>query len=43
VVIAGFAQLLQSERELELSDRRDYAERILRAARELEGLIDERL
>jgi signal transduction histidine kinase len=43
VVIAGFAQLLQSDREVGVVDRQDYAERIERAARELEALIDERL
>jgi signal transduction histidine kinase len=40
VVIAGFAQLLGGDREISLEERRDYAERILRASQELEQLID---
>ena len=43
VVIAGFAQLLQGDREIADSDRRDYADRILRASQELELLMDEAL
>ncbi len=40
VVIAGFAQLLSGDREVTVEERRDYAERILRASQELEKLID---
>ena len=40
VVIAGFAQLLGGDREVTVEERRDYAERILRASQELEQLID---
>ena len=40
VVIAGFAQLLGGDREVTDEERRDYAERILRASQELEELID---
>ncbi|MGI8622409.1 MAG: histidine kinase dimerization/phospho-acceptor domain-containing protein [Solirubrobacteraceae bacterium] len=41
--IAGFAQLLSGDRELADAERRDYAERILRASRDLERLMDEAL
>ena len=41
VVIGGFAQLLSGDREVSDADRRDYAERILRASQELERLMDE--
>jgi signal transduction histidine kinase len=40
VVIGGFAQLLASERPIPEGDRRDYAERIRRAADELQQLVD---
>ena len=40
VVIAGFAQLLGGDREVSDQERRDYADRILRASQELEQLID---
>ncbi len=43
VVIGGFADLLASDRTLEPEQRRDYAERIRRAATELERLITDRL
>ena len=43
VVIGGFAQLLAGEREITDADRRDYAERILRAAEELSAVIDRTL
>ena len=39
VVIDGFAQLLAMERPVSQEDRRDYAERILRASAELESLM----
>ncbi len=43
VVIAGFAQLLSGDREIPDTDRRDYADRILRASQDLERLMDESL
>ncbi len=43
VVIGGFAGLLASDRAIEPEQRRDYAERIQRAAAELERLITETL
>jgi len=43
VVIAGFAQLLSGDRNFTDDERRDYAERILRASRELERMMDEAL
>jgi signal transduction histidine kinase len=39
VVIDGFAQLLAGDRPVSDAERRDYAERILRAAAELERLM----
>ena len=39
VVIDGFAQLLAGDREISDQERRDYAERILRASQELEQLM----
>ncbi len=41
--IVGFAQLLSGDRELADAERRDYAERILRASRDLERMMDEAL
>jgi signal transduction histidine kinase len=43
VVIGGFAQLLAGEREIADADRRDYAERIQRAAEDLSAIIDRAL
>ena len=43
VLIGGFAGLLASDRPMELDQRRDYAERIERAATELEHLIADTL
>jgi len=43
VVIAGFAQLLSGDRDFTDDERRDYAERILGASRELERMMDEAL
>ena len=43
VVIGGFAQLLAGEREISDEDRRDYAERIQRAAEDLTAIIDRAL
>jgi signal transduction histidine kinase len=40
VVIGGFAQLLAGEGEIAVEDRRDYAERIRRAAEELSAIVD---
>lgn len=39
VVIDGFAQLLAGDRPVSDAERRDYAERILRASAELEALM----
>lgn len=43
VVIAGFAQLLAGDRPVSDQERRDYAERILRASEELEQLMTDAL
>jgi signal transduction histidine kinase len=43
VVIGGFAQLLADDREISETDRRDYAERIHRAAEDLGTIIDRAL
>jgi signal transduction histidine kinase len=43
VVIDGFAQLLAGDRPISDAQRRDYAERILRASRELEQLMTDAL
>jgi len=40
VVIGGFAQLLASDREITEAERRDYAERISKAADDLSAIID---
>jgi signal transduction histidine kinase len=39
VVITGFAQLMSGDREVSEQERRDYSERILRAAQEMEELM----
>ena len=39
VVITGFAQLMSGDREISEQERRDYSERILRAAKEMEELM----
>ena len=39
-IVAGFAELLASEREISDELRRDYAERILTAAQELRAMLD---
>ena len=39
VVITGFAQLMAGDREITDQERRDYAERIMRAAQEMEQLM----
>jgi signal transduction histidine kinase len=43
VVIAGFAQLLAGDREISDAERRDYADRILRASQEMEQLMTDAL
>ena len=43
VVIAGFAQLLASDREVSVAERRDYAERIKRASDELQQMMENSL
>ncbi|HVL97540.1 MAG TPA: histidine kinase dimerization/phospho-acceptor domain-containing protein [Solirubrobacteraceae bacterium] len=40
LVISGFAQLLATDGDVPPEQRRDYAERIDRAAQELQRLID---
>lgn len=40
-VVIGFAELLAGEREMTDAQRRDYAERVHRAALDLRRLIDE--
>jgi signal transduction histidine kinase len=39
-IVAGFAEVLAGERPLTEGDRRDYATRIVVAAREIRELID---
>ena len=39
VVITGFAQLMSGDRDVSEQERRDYAERILRAAQEMEKML----
>ena len=39
-IVAGFAEVLAGERPLSEADRRDYANRIVSAAREIRELID---
>jgi len=39
-VVAGFAELLSSDRTLTDEQRRDYAERIRHAALELRAILD---
>jgi hypothetical protein len=38
--VAGFAEVLAGDRPLSEDDRRDYASRIVNAAREIRELID---
>jgi signal transduction histidine kinase len=42
-IVAGFAEVLAGDRPLSDADRRDYAGRILTAAREIRELIDRAL
>jgi signal transduction histidine kinase len=39
-VVLGFAEILAGERELSDEQRRDYAERVLKAALELRDALD---
>jgi signal transduction histidine kinase len=39
-IVAGFAEVLAGDRPLTEADRRDYATRIVNAAREIRELID---
>jgi signal transduction histidine kinase len=39
-IVAGFAEVLAADRPLSEADRRDYAARIVNAAREIRELID---
>jgi signal transduction histidine kinase len=42
-VVAGFAEVLAADRPVTEADRRDYAARIVNAAREIRELIDSAL
>jgi signal transduction histidine kinase len=42
-IVAGFAEVLASDRPISDENRRDYAERILNAAKELRVMLDELL
>jgi signal transduction histidine kinase len=42
-IVAGFAEVLAGERPVSEADRRDYAARIVTAAREIRELIDSAL
>jgi signal transduction histidine kinase len=42
-IVAGFAEVLASDRQISDEARRDYAERILSAAKELRAMLDEML
>ena len=39
-IVSGFAEVLATDREISLADRRDYAERIHEAALEIMQLVD---
>jgi signal transduction histidine kinase len=43
VVITGFAQLMSGDREITEEERRDYADRILRASQEMVTLMSDAL
>jgi signal transduction histidine kinase len=43
VVITGFAQLLAGDRDISDEERRDYADRILRASQEMETMMTDAL
>ena len=40
-VVIGFAELMSAERPLSEEQRRDYAERVLKAAFEMRDLLDD--
>jgi signal transduction histidine kinase len=42
-IIAGFAEVLSADKPIPDDKRREYAERILTAAKELRRMLDERL
>jgi signal transduction histidine kinase len=42
-IIAGFAEILAGDRAIADEVRRDYAQRIVSAAKELRAMLDERL
>jgi signal transduction histidine kinase len=42
-IIAGFAEILAGDRVIADEARRDYAQRILTAAKDLRAMLDERL
>jgi signal transduction histidine kinase len=42
-IVAGFAEVLASDRQISDADRREYAERIKTAADEIRSLIDRQL
>jgi signal transduction histidine kinase len=42
-IVAGFAEVLASDRRISDADRREYAQRIKTAADEIRSLIDRRL
>jgi signal transduction histidine kinase len=42
-IVAGFAEVLASDRAISDAARRDYAERILAAATELQTMLDDLL
>jgi signal transduction histidine kinase len=42
-IVAGFAEVLASDRQISDADRREYAERIMTAADEIRSLIDRQL
>jgi signal transduction histidine kinase len=42
-IVAGFAEVLASDRQISDEMRRDYAERILTAAHELRTMLDKML
>jgi signal transduction histidine kinase len=42
-IVAGFAEVLASDRQISDAERREYAERIKTAADEIRALIDRRL
>jgi signal transduction histidine kinase len=39
-IVTGFAELLASDRAISEEDRRDYAQRILAAGKEIRAMVD---